>query len=121
MIKDFEMTLKYLWMWNTSLPLYFQAKVNEAVECLLSLKAEYKEKTGKEYVPGQPPAPQKSHSSSVSSSEPAGPETPEAKMLFDRVACQGDVVRKLKAEKASKVSVGLLCVVLLSINLHSHV
>nr|1D2D_A Chain A, TRNA SYNTHETASE [Cricetulus griseus]1R1B_A Chain A, TRNA SYNTHETASE [Cricetulus griseus] len=29
-----------------------KAKVTEAVECLLSLKAEYKEKTGKEYVPG---------------------------------------------------------------------
>lgn len=95
---------------NTSPPLYFQAKINEAVECLLSLKAEYKEKTGKEYVPGQPPMSQKSQSSAVSGAEPAGPETPEAKGLFDRVACQGEVVRKLKAEKASKVSVGFsLC------------
>lgn len=80
------------------------------MECLLSLKAEYKEKTGKEYVPGQPPVSQKSQSSAVSGAEPAGPETPEAKGLFDRVARQGEVVRKLKAEKASKVSVGFsLC------------
>lgn len=84
-----------------------QAKVNEAVECLLSLKAQYKEKTGKEYIPGQPPSSQSSDSSPSRSSEPRGPETPEAKSLFDKVATQGEVVRKLKAEKASKVSVVL--------------
>lgn len=82
-----------------------QAKVNEAVECLLSLKAQYKEKTGKEYIPGQPPLSQGSDSSPARSSEPTGPETPEAKVLFDKVASQGEVVRKLKAEKVSKVSV----------------
>ncbi|XP_029416324.1 bifunctional glutamate/proline--tRNA ligase isoform X2 [Nannospalax galili] len=79
-----------------------KAKVNEAVECLLSLKAEYKEKTGKDYVPGQPPSSQSSNPSLGSNADPAGPETPEAKVLFDQVACQGEVVRKLKAEKASK-------------------
>ncbi|XP_054568889.1 bifunctional glutamate/proline--tRNA ligase isoform X2 [Eptesicus fuscus] len=79
-----------------------EAKVNEAVECLLSLKAQYKEKTGQEYVPGQPPLPHGSGSSPARSSEPCGPETAEAKVLFDQVASQGEVVRKLKAEKASK-------------------
>ncbi|XP_036210571.1 bifunctional glutamate/proline--tRNA ligase isoform X3 [Myotis myotis] len=79
-----------------------KAKVNEAVECLLSLKAQYKEKTGQEYVPGQPPLPHGSGSSPARSSEPCGPETAEAKVLFDQVASQGEVVRKLKAEKASK-------------------
>uniref|UniRef100_A0A8C3WP12 Bifunctional glutamate/proline--tRNA ligase n=1 Tax=Catagonus wagneri TaxID=51154 RepID=A0A8C3WP12_9CETA len=79
-----------------------KAKVNEAVECLLSLKAQYKEKTGREYIPGQPPSSQSSDSSPTRSSEPSGPETPEAKLLFDKVALQGEVVRKLKAEKASK-------------------
>lgn len=88
------------------------------MECLLSLKAEYKEKTGKEYVPGQPPASQNSHSNPVSNAQPAGAEKPEAKVLFDRVACQGEVVRKLKAEKASKVSVGFP---LWSCFPHSHV
>lgn len=73
------------------------------MECLLSLKAQYKEKTGKEYIPGQPPLSQSSDS--TNSSEPSGPETPEAKVLFDKVASQGEVVRKLKAEKASKVNV----------------
>ncbi|XP_040841631.1 bifunctional glutamate/proline--tRNA ligase isoform X2 [Ochotona curzoniae] len=79
-----------------------KAKVNEAVERLLSLKAEYKEKTGKEYVPGQPPLSQSTDSKPAGNSEPVGPETSDAKALFDRVACQGEVVRKLKAEKASK-------------------
>ncbi|XP_005409334.1 PREDICTED: bifunctional glutamate/proline--tRNA ligase [Chinchilla lanigera] len=77
-----------------------KAKINEAVECLLSLKAEYKEKTGKDYVPGQPPsATLEPHP--ASNYAPAGPETPEARALYDRVAAQGEVVRKLKAEKAS--------------------
>ncbi|CAK6442203.1 unnamed protein product [Pipistrellus nathusii] len=79
-----------------------KAKVNEAVECLLSLKAQYKEKTGQDYVPGQPPLSHGSASSPARSSEPCGPETAEAKVLFDQVASQGEVVRKLKAEKASK-------------------
>ncbi|XP_012870440.1 PREDICTED: bifunctional glutamate/proline--tRNA ligase [Dipodomys ordii] len=79
-----------------------KAKVNEAVECLLLLKAEYKEKTGKEYIPGQSPSSQSSDSGSVKNTGTAGPETSEAKAFFDKVACQGEIVRKLKAEKASK-------------------
>ncbi|XP_028387128.1 bifunctional glutamate/proline--tRNA ligase isoform X2 [Phyllostomus discolor] len=82
-----------------------KAKVNEAVECLLALKAQYKEKTGKEYVPGQPPSPASSGSGPAGSSESCGAETAEAKALFDKVASQGEVVRKLKAEKASKEQV----------------
>lgn len=95
-------SIRYLSFFSSLLS---QAKVNEAVECLLSLKAQYKEKTGQEYIPGQPPSSQSSDSSPTRSCEPSGPETPEAKLLFDKVASQGEVVRKLKAEKASKVSV----------------
>uniref|UniRef100_G1P8Y2 Bifunctional glutamate/proline--tRNA ligase n=1 Tax=Myotis lucifugus TaxID=59463 RepID=G1P8Y2_MYOLU len=73
-----------------------KAKVNEAVECLLSLKAQYKEKTG-EYVPGPAPV---THGSG--SSPARALRNSEAKVLFDQVASQGEVVRKLKAEKASK-------------------
>ncbi|XP_036984222.2 bifunctional glutamate/proline--tRNA ligase isoform X1 [Artibeus jamaicensis] len=79
-----------------------KAEVNEAVECLLALKAQYKDRTGKEYIPGQPPSSASSDSSPARSSESCGPETPEAKVLFDKVASQGEVVRKLKAEKVSK-------------------
>lgn len=95
-------SIKYLFIFCFLWP---QANVNEAIECLLSLKAQYKEKTGKEYVPGQPLSSQSLDSSPVRSSEPRGPETSEAKVLFDKVASQGEVVRKLKTEKASKVSV----------------
>ncbi|XP_041332731.1 bifunctional glutamate/proline--tRNA ligase isoform X1 [Pyrgilauda ruficollis] len=76
-------------------------QIDEAVKLLLSLKAEYKEKNGQEYKPGHPPTAQGAlpqTSNAVSS----GPDTPEAKALFSKVALQGDEVRKLKAEKADK-------------------
>ncbi|XP_023389920.1 bifunctional glutamate/proline--tRNA ligase [Pteropus vampyrus] len=60
----------------------------------------------KDYVPHQPALSQSSDSSPARSSEACGPETAEAKVLFDKVASQGEVVRKLKAEKASKDQVG---------------
>ncbi|XP_039557978.1 bifunctional glutamate/proline--tRNA ligase isoform X1 [Passer montanus] len=76
-------------------------QIDEAVKLLLSLKADYKEKNGQEYKPGHPPTAQGAlpqASNTVSS----GPDTPEAKALFSKVALQGDEVRKLKAEKADK-------------------
>uniref|UniRef100_A0A8C3T7J9 Bifunctional glutamate/proline--tRNA ligase n=1 Tax=Chelydra serpentina TaxID=8475 RepID=A0A8C3T7J9_CHESE len=77
-------------------------KVDEAVKLLLSLKAEYKEKTGQDYKPGHLPATQISASPQTMSTEIGGPDTPEAKALFNKVACQGEEVRKLKAGKAEK-------------------
>ncbi|XP_063247136.1 bifunctional glutamate/proline--tRNA ligase [Prinia subflava] len=76
-------------------------QIDEAVKLLLSLKADYKEKTGQEYKPGHPPAAQGALPQ-TSNTEPSGPDTPEAKALFSKVALQGDEVRKLKAEKADK-------------------
>ncbi|XP_005523377.1 PREDICTED: bifunctional glutamate/proline--tRNA ligase isoform X2 [Pseudopodoces humilis] len=76
-------------------------QIDEAVKLLLSLKADYKEKTGQEYKPGHPPAAQGALPQ-ASNTEPSGPDTPEAKALFSKVALQGDEVRKLKAEKADK-------------------
>ncbi|XP_075781329.1 bifunctional glutamate/proline--tRNA ligase isoform X2 [Pelodiscus sinensis] len=77
-------------------------KVDESVKLLLSLKAAYKEKTGQDYKPGYLPAAQISASSPTTSTEISGPDTPEAKVLFNKVACQGEEVRKLKAGKAEK-------------------
>lgn len=57
---------------------------------LLALKAEYKQLTGQEYKPGAAPAQKAS--------------TPAAADLYEKVAAQGDLVRKLKTEKAPKVS-----------------
>ncbi|XP_064270207.1 bifunctional glutamate/proline--tRNA ligase isoform X4 [Passer domesticus] len=81
-------------------------QIDEAVKLLLSLKADYKEKNGQEYKPGHPPTAQGAlpqASNTVSS----GPDTPEAKALFSKVALQGDEVRKLKAEKADKEKIDL--------------
>lgn len=78
--------------------------MDEAVRLLLSLKAEYKEKTGQDYKPGHPPAAQTSASPQATSIETSGSDAPEAKALYGKVALQGEVVRKLKAEKAEKVN-----------------
>ncbi|XP_010216482.1 PREDICTED: bifunctional glutamate/proline--tRNA ligase isoform X2 [Tinamus guttatus] len=76
-------------------------EIDEAVKLLLSLKADYKEKTGQDYKPGHPPVaqaalPQKS------TVEPGGADTAEAKALFNKVALQGEEVRRLKSEKVEK-------------------
>uniref|UniRef100_A0A8C3CYK5 Bifunctional glutamate/proline--tRNA ligase n=1 Tax=Cairina moschata TaxID=8855 RepID=A0A8C3CYK5_CAIMO len=76
-------------------------EIDEAVKLLLSLKADYKEKTGQDYKPGHPPAAQ-GVLPQASNTAQSGPDTPEAKALFNKVALQGDEVRKLKAEKAEK-------------------
>lgn len=74
--------------------------IDAAVKQLLTLKAEYKEKTGQEYKPGNPSAAAVQTVSTKSSSN-----TVESTSLYNKVAAQGEVVRKLKAEKAPKVSV----------------
>lgn len=74
-----------------------QDLIDAAVKQLLAFKAEYKQVTGQEYKPGAAPV-QKAVAPSTSS---AG--------LFEKVAEQGEVVRKLKAEKASKVSKEQVC------------
>ncbi|CAN2387448.1 Bifunctional glutamate proline--tRNA ligase [Pristimantis euphronides] len=72
-------------------------KVDEAVKALLSLKAEYKEKTGQEYKPGQPPT------STVVKAQENGSRSCEAEEeLFNKVTMQSDEVRKLKSENAAK-------------------
>uniref|UniRef100_A0A8D2LLE5 Bifunctional glutamate/proline--tRNA ligase n=1 Tax=Varanus komodoensis TaxID=61221 RepID=A0A8D2LLE5_VARKO len=76
--------------------------LDEAVKVLLSLKAEYKEKTGQDYKPGQPPSPQTNALSQPTSTEISGSNSPEAKALFNKVAAQGEEVRKLKSQKAEK-------------------
>lgn len=72
-------------------------QIDAAVKQLLALKAEYKQVTGEDYKPGAVPA-QKSpapvQSAAVSAPPPAG--------LYEKVADQGEVVRKLKADKAPK-------------------
>ncbi|XP_063299887.1 bifunctional glutamate/proline--tRNA ligase isoform X2 [Pelobates fuscus] len=77
-------------------------KVEEAVKLLLSLKAQYKEATGVEYKPGQPPAPTSAAVNNPPKTQANGSNTLEAEELFNKVSKQGDEVRKLKTEKAPK-------------------
>ncbi|KAL8185428.1 UNVERIFIED_CONTAM: hypothetical protein K2H54_051521, partial [Gekko kuhli] len=93
-------------------------QVDEAVKLLLSLKAEYKDKTGQDYKPGQPPALQASAVTQPPCTATSGPDTPEAKALFSKVAAQGEVVRKLKAEKAEKATIDAAVQDLLQFKVH---
>ncbi|KAM9817196.1 bifunctional glutamate/proline--tRNA ligase [Neosynchiropus ocellatus] len=72
-------------------------QVDAAVKQLLALKVEYKQQTGQDYKPGsQPPA----------NPAPAqAPAPPQSQELFAQVAQQGELVRKLKSEKAAKEQV----------------
>uniref|UniRef100_A0AAR2LYH4 Bifunctional glutamate/proline--tRNA ligase n=1 Tax=Pygocentrus nattereri TaxID=42514 RepID=A0AAR2LYH4_PYGNA len=78
-------------------------QVDPAVQQLLALKVEFKKLTGQEYKPGMaPPASspvQTSPAPATTSPSPSSSSCP-----YTRVAEQGEVVRKLKAEKAPKVS-----------------
>ncbi|CAJ1048504.1 bifunctional glutamate/proline--tRNA ligase isoform X1 [Xyrichtys novacula] len=76
-------------------------QVDAAVKQLLALKAEYKQQTGLDYKPGsQAPT---SPAQTQSSSPPAQSNSyPQAQELFSQVAQQGELVRKLKSEKAPK-------------------
>lgn len=76
--------------------------IDVAVKQLLALKADYKEKTGQDYKPGNPPVVAVPVQPSTCEAVPT--TNPDNKALYDGVAEQGEIVRKLKAEKASKVS-----------------
>lgn len=66
---------------------------------LLAFKAEYKQVTGQEYKPGAAPV-QKAPAPVQNNPAPAA----SSASLYEKVAEQGELVRKLKTEKASKVS-----------------
>lgn len=76
-----------------------QDQIDAAVKQLLALKTEYKQVTGQEYKPGAAPV-QKATAPVQNSPAPAA----SSAGLFEKVAEQGELVRKLKSEKASKVS-----------------
>lgn len=73
----------------------FQKSLDEEVQKLLSLKAEYKEKTGSDWKPGAP---------AVKTTESSG-ATANAEDLNEKIKAQGDKIRKLKADKADKLAV----------------
>ncbi|XP_043954745.1 bifunctional glutamate/proline--tRNA ligase isoform X2 [Gambusia affinis] len=79
-------------------------QVDAAVKQLLALKAEYKQQTGQEYKPGlQAPASPAQTQAGAASTQSSTP--PQAQELYTQVAQQGELVRKLKTEKAAKEQV----------------
>lgn len=83
-----------------------QDQVDAAVKQLLLLKAEYKQQTGQDYKLGaQAPASKAQTPPSAPSTQAGSP--PQAQELFSQVSQQGELVRKLKTEKAPKVRLQL--------------
>lgn len=80
-----------------------QDQIDAAVKQLLAFKAEYKQVTGQEYKPGAAPV-QKATAPVQNSPAPAASSAGLEKVDYEKVAEQGERVKKLKAEKASKVS-----------------
>uniref|UniRef100_A0A8C5G7D5 Bifunctional glutamate/proline--tRNA ligase n=1 Tax=Gouania willdenowi TaxID=441366 RepID=A0A8C5G7D5_GOUWI len=74
-------------------------QVDAAVKQLLVLKAEYKQATGQDYKPGAAPA---QKASAPVQSSPPSTAPPSSSGLHGKIAAQGEVVRKLKTEKAPK-------------------
>uniref|UniRef100_A0A6Q2YWD9 Bifunctional glutamate/proline--tRNA ligase n=1 Tax=Esox lucius TaxID=8010 RepID=A0A6Q2YWD9_ESOLU len=76
-------------------------KIDKPLSFLLSLKAEYKQATGQDYKPGMTPAAvQASPVLATPAVQPQSGSSPQA--LFSQVSQQGELVRKLKSEKAPK-------------------
>merc|ERR1719450_9875 len=69
--------------------------IDESVKKLLALKAEYKAATGADWKPGASPVPTKQ-------AQPSATSTGGADGLSAAITAQGDIVRKLKSEKAAK-------------------
>uniref|UniRef100_A0A3Q0RIJ0 Bifunctional glutamate/proline--tRNA ligase n=1 Tax=Amphilophus citrinellus TaxID=61819 RepID=A0A3Q0RIJ0_AMPCI len=72
--------------------------IDAAVKQLLALKAEFKKLTGQDYKPGMVTPTSSAPPPVTSTSSPS----PSSSGLYERVAQQGEVVRKLKSEKAPK-------------------
>lgn len=76
--------------------------MDTAVKQLLSLKAEYKQATGQDYKPGVAPAVSPAPVQASPAPQDQSGSSPQA--LFTQVVQKGELVRKLKSEKAPKVS-----------------
>lgn len=74
-----------------------QDKIDAAVKELLARKAEFKQLTGQDYKPDMTP-PTAAHT------QPAPSSSSSPTDLYTQVAAQGELVRKLKTEKAAKVN-----------------
>ena len=98
--------------------MWLQADVDAAVKSLLSLKADYKSATGKDWKPGQaPPA-----AEPAPAAAPASASGASALDLHNKIVEQGNAVRDLKGKKDSKVRQlqnVILIIIILSMSDHS--
>ena len=85
-----------------------KAVIGEAVKVLLDLKAKYKAVTGNDWKPEAKPSQTKTASA-------AGGSGGDAADLNAKVAAQGDLVRKLKGDKAAKADIDAAVKILLDL------
>ncbi|KAM4602394.1 bifunctional glutamate/proline--tRNA ligase isoform 2-T2 [Polymixia lowei] len=90
-------------------------QVDAAVKQLLALKATYKQQTGQDYKPGLQTPATPAAPAPASPAQPRSGSAPQAQELFSQVAQQGELVRKLKSEKAPKDEVDLAVKTLLAL------
>ncbi|KAJ8925847.1 hypothetical protein NQ315_009699 [Exocentrus adspersus] len=84
-----------------------KAAIDPEVQALLSLKAEYKALTGKDWKPGAVP--------SASANQVVTPVPVDENTLLQKIAAQGDKVRDVKAKKADKATIDAEVKVLLAL------
>ena len=95
---------------------FLQAEIDAAVKILLSLKAEYKSASGKDWKPapsggkkgetkqaGNQSKEKKQASNQSKDVKQASNQSKEAEDLNNRIVAQGGAVRALKEKKAAKV------------------
>merc|ERR1719394_1957026 len=92
-----------------------KADIDEAVKRLLALKAEYKSATGQDWKPGTAPPPAKAASPPKAGSPPAAASGSSAAEINTSIIAQGDLVRKLKADKGAKADIDAAVKQLLSL------
>lgn len=92
-----------------------KADIDAAVKILLELKAEYKKITGSDWKPSAAAAPAPAKQTTPSKPPAQTASSGQVSDLNEKIALQGETVRKLKAEKAAKLDVDAAVKILLDL------
>ena len=94
-----------------------KSDIDAAVKTLLELKTKYKEKTGKDWKPGEHEKLKKESSpaAAVSNKAPTSSQSNDADKINEDIVKQGNEVRDLKSNKADKAAVDAAVKVLLDL------
>ena len=82
-----------------------KASIDAAVKTLLELKAQFKSATGTDWKPAAAPGGEDKKAKEKKSPPPAEVKTGPGAELDAKITSQGDIVRKLKTEKADKADI----------------